>query len=350
MSNATARAARRDCLRSADIPSDSTLCCGFEVNEVSDDELDGKPKKLSTARKVRMAIVFTLALLTGGALAYAKWVMKKSDLGGPCTYAFQCSKDAPKCMRGGEDSDGICSRPCDPPADCAPGIRCMKIELEERDEHEMPLTGGYCFSQTFIDAQRPHSSKKDASAPSPDSWIDVPNVPGQVEADVTFRSDVGTKQGTPKSFLVKGSLVRAAPPNGKTRTIVDTAAARAFSVDDDKKQFFATVLDPPQGDAKVDKTGKKDNILGRDCDVWRIDDGKATHEACILQGAAFIDPQARGVTAWQHELAVRGAFPLRVVDLDAKGQETGRMTATKFEMHPVDGSLFSIPKSYKNSR
>jgi hypothetical protein len=321
------------------------------VNEVSpddNDELDGKPKKLSKARKVRMAIVFTLAILTGGALAYTKWVMKKGDLGGACKYAFQCSKDAPKCMRGGEDEDGICSRPCDPPADCAPGIRCMKIELEERDEHEMPLMGGYCFPQTFIDAQRPHASKKDAGPPS-DSWIDVPNVPAQVEAEVAFRWDVGTKQGTPKAYVVKGSLVRTAP-SGKTRTIIDTSAARAFVVDDDKKQFTATVLDPPQGDAKVDKTGKKDNILGRDCDIWRIDDGKATHEACVLQGAAFIDPQARGVTAWQHELAVRGAFPLRVVDLDAKGQETGRMVATKFEMHGVDGALFAIPKSYKNQR
>ena len=49
-------------------------------------------------------------------------------------------------------------------------------------------------------------------------------------------------------------------------------------------------------------------------------------------------------TAWERELAVRGGFPLRIVN---RGKT--KLVATKVDVHPLEASLFTIPKSYKNA-
>ena len=290
------------------------------------DDEDSPKKKITKKRVTRLAIALAIAIAATSAWIYVRYVAPKASLGGPCKWAMNCTKDAPRCMRESEEGPGVCSRTCDADAgDCAKDVRCIVIELEEeRDERGVPIKTGYCFPQAFLDAKK--AKKQQASAPV-ESWIDVPE--GRLEGELTVR-------GT--TYQIKGALMRPAS-SGKTRTIVDTAAMRVYAVDDDKKSFRATAIDAAPGDASLTKTGKRDKVNGRECEIWQID----KREACILQGAAFVDPQLRAIPVWMRELAVRGALPLRVVEPDG----TERMSA-HFDTRPMDPNLFVIPKSYKN--
>jgi hypothetical protein len=311
---------------------------------------DDQPKKLSTGKKIRIAIAVTLALLAGASLLYTRYGVTKQGLAGPCKYAYHCGPDAPRCMRAPEDPQGICTRQCDPPNDCAASIQCIDVELEERDERGMPLHGGICIPSSMLDGKK-RRKPVDGGAQKDDAWLAAPAIAGQLEGEITLRTDSGSQQGQPRSYVLKGSLLKsAANPSGgpKRRAIVDTAGMRTFSVDDDMKTFSATVLAAPPSDTKVDKTGKNLTFQGKECEVWRIDDGKSVRDACIMQGSAFIEPSARSVPAWQRELAVRGAFPIDVVERDRKGNELSHLTVTRLDLHPVDAAEVSIPKSYKN--
>ena len=324
-----------------------------------DDDLDPKKRKLTRAGIARLLVAAVLVLATAGFFIYTRLILVKSPLGGPCTWAMHCRAEAPKCLKQAIEGGGVCSRPCNPGTDCADGIRCMKVELEERDDRGVPLEGGYCFPQAMLDAKKPRPAVRDAGA-SGDSWIDIPEAAAQFEGEVVFRQERGNlPPGDPKTFppsgvsetryMIKGTLLRPVKPTEKTRTIVDTSTLRMYVVDDDKRTFTGSALDPAAGEARVTKTAKKDHVEGRECDVWTIEDGKAMREACIMQGAAFVDPSWRGVFPWARELAVRGAFPLRVIERDADGgREASRFIAVHVEARPMDPTLFTIPKSYKN--
>jgi hypothetical protein len=310
---------------------------------------DDQPKKLSTGKKIRIVIAVTLALLAGASLLYTRYGVTKQGLAGPCKYAFHCGKDAPRCMRAPEDDQGICTRPCDPPTDCAANIQCMDVELEERDERGVPLRGGICIPSSMLDGKKRRKSPDGGAPTKEDAWLAAPDVAGQLEGEITLRADVGGTQGTPRAYVIKGSVLKSVPGGAaKRRELVDTAGMRGFTVDDDKKTFSATVLAAPPGDTKVDKTGKKQTFLGKECEVWRVDDGKTVRDACIVQGAALIEPGTRSVPAWQRELAVRGAFPIDVVEHDKKGADVSHLVATRLELHPVEAADVTIPKSYKN--
>ncbi|WP_394835567.1 hypothetical protein LVJ94_01390 [Pendulispora rubella] len=108
-----------------------------------------------------------LAILAGavvlGTGIYVKFVRPKSPLGGPCRWGMDCSADAPACMRESMEGGGVCSHPCDPGVDCAAGIKCISIELDERDDRGLPKKAGYCFPQEFIDAKKAQH-RRDAGA------------------------------------------------------------------------------------------------------------------------------------------------------------------------------------------
>ncbi|WP_394824793.1 hypothetical protein [Pendulispora albinea] len=127
-----------------------------------DDELEAIHRKKLRAVKVRMilAIVIGIAVLATG--IYTKFLRPKSPLGGPCRWAMDCQPEAPACMRESLEGGGVCSRTCDPGVDCAEGIHCISIELDQRDERGLPLKGGYCFPQSYIDIRK--AQRRDAGA------------------------------------------------------------------------------------------------------------------------------------------------------------------------------------------
>jgi hypothetical protein len=315
-------------------------------------ELDPEvARKTSKARWVVRSVLLALGLGSVGFWAWGKWLAPKSALGGPCSWAVDCDKSAPTCMRESADGPGICSRPCETGVDCAPDVRCISVELDERDEHGVPLKGGYCVPQSYIDERR-NKSKKDAGPlasssahAAEDSVLPVPHVPGQFEGELT----VAMPPAEPHVVWVKGSLTRLAPtPGEKSRTVVDASTGRVFRIDDEKKTFSGLALDAAPGDVAIDKTTEKRAASGVTCDVWRLTEGKARTDVCILQRGAFADPSARVFAPWLKELAARGAIPLEAKRVDSGGKESVRLVVTRIDEHPVDAALFAIPKSYRN--
>ena len=264
--------------------------------------------------------------------------MKKETLGGECTYDIDCRTEAPRCMKQEIDGEGVCTRPCDNDGDCAADVKCIKVTLDDYDERGSPLEGGYCFPQALLDARR--NRKKDGGATATaksDSWLEVPSNPDQLEGEISV-----DRSGTVTTFTVKGTLLKLAG-GGNKRLLVDTSTLRQYTVDDDKKQFAASTINGG-GEAKLTKTDRKDKVAGKDCEIWQIDEaGKPGREACVIKGGALVADPAHAITAWEKELTVRGAFPLRVTEGDKQ-----KLVVTKLDLHPVDASGFSIPKSYKN--
>jgi len=304
------------------------------------EEDDDEQKKLSKATIIRRGLVFALALACGGGWIYTRYLIKKEPLGGVCTYDMHCQKEAPRCMKQEVEGDGVCTRPCDNDAECAPDIKCIKVQLDDYDERHKPLEGGYCFPQALLDARR---AKKRGDAGPPvaassksDSWVDVPTNPDQLEGEITV-----DRGGVKTVVEVKGALLRI-PGAKKGRTIVDTSTLRTYVVDDDKKSFAASQIGGG-GDAKVTKTDKKDKVADRECEIWQIEEQGKIRDACVIKGGSFVDPSGRAIAAWEKELTVRSVFPLRVME----GDKT-KLVVTKLDLHPVDAAGFTIPKAYKN--
>lgn len=304
--------------------------------ELSDDA----PKKLSKATLVRRVLVVALVIACAGVWIYTRYLVKKGTLGEPCSYDMHCRVEAPRCLKSEVDQDGVCSRSCDTDADCAVGITCMKVELEDRDERGRPLEGGYCFPKSILDARRAKKRGDGGAAKaSSDSWVDVPESSTQLEGEITVKR--GSSEVT---YELKGSILVAPTSNKHGRTVVDTTTLRAHSVDDDKKSFSAWQITSGP-DARVTKTDRRDTVAGRGCEVWILEDekSKANREACVVLGAAFVDPAARVTSSWEKELAVRQALALRV---EEKG--TPLFLVTRFDAHPIARDRVAVPKTYRN--
>jgi len=302
-----------------------------------------EPKKPSRATIIRRVLVGLLALACAFGWVYTRWIVKKGTLGEPCSYDMHCRDEAPRCLKESAEGEGVCSRSCDTDDDCAPDIKCVKVEIDERDERGRPIERGYCFPQTLLDARKKKSPDA-AVTKTADSWLDVPELPDQLEGEVVLE-----RGGSKSSYKVKGTLVLSEGGKGR-RTIVDTSTLRVYAVDDGKKTFAASQMGSPRSETVVTKTDRKDRVADRDCEIWQIEEtapggkgAKRSYEACVVRGGAFVDPKAHTASAWEKELAVRGVFPLRVIE-NAKT----KLLATKVDAHPVEPSLFTIPKAYKN--
>lgn len=119
------------------------------------DDLDElRPRKISRKRKVMAILALTMGLGIVGAWAYARYAVAKAPLGGACRWAMHCHAEAPECMRPSVDEDGVCTHRCDAGVDCAPDVRCVRVELDERDDRGVPLSTGYCFPQRLLDERK----------------------------------------------------------------------------------------------------------------------------------------------------------------------------------------------------
>lgn len=310
-------------------------------------ELDDAPPRTTRARWAVRFVLLALGLGSVGFWAYGKYLAPKSPLGGPCAWAVNCGPAAPRCMResaSGEAGEGVCSRPCTLGEDCAPDVRCVSVELDERDERGVPLQGGYCVPQWLIDKKKGRPTKDAAIGESAsDGWVPVPRVAGQLEGEVTATLESGES----RVVWVKGSLVRLAPAPGP-RVVVDAATGRSLHVDDAKATFTATSIDATGGDVLVDKTAERDTVAGAPCEVWRLTDGSARLDVCIVQRGAFADPKGSLRPRWLRELGARGAFPLRAARTDPAGKGKVVFLVTALSERPLDASLFAVPKAYRN--
>lgn len=310
---------------------------------------DATPPRTTRARWAVRLVLFALGAGSVGFWAYGKYLAPKSPLGGPCAWPIDCGPAAPRCMREAVDGEGVCSRPCTLGEDCAPGIRCVSVELDERDERGVPLQGGYCVPQTLIDKKKARPGRDaavatdDPSKGASDGWVPVPHAAGQLEGELT----VTLESGESRVVWVKGSLVRL-PPGPGARVVVDAATGRSLRVDDAKATFTATSIDATGGDVLVDKTQERDTVAGASCEVWKVTDGSARLDVCILQRGAFADPKGALRPRWQRELGARGALPLRAVRTDPAGKGKVVFAVTSLTERPLDAALFAVPKAYRN--
>ena len=315
------------------------------VTVLDDDDV---PKKTPKATIIRRVILVALALTATGWLVYTRLLVKKFGLGEPCGSNMHCKFEAPKCLKSSVDGDGVCSRACANDNECAEGIKCVKVELEEYDERGRPLEGGYCFPQAILDARK---KKKDAGAvvEKHDSWVDIPESPG-FEGEVDFKVRPG-RPGKPdraEKWLVKGSLARRATG---AHEIFDAASMRVFHVDEKNQSFTVSGLSAPAKPSPKSsflKTERKDRVAERDCEIWTFENDSDTYEMCVVNGASFAGWEGN-FPLWLHELAVRNAFPLRVLHkTTAVPQFATELIAIKVDAKPIEATQFVIPKTFKN--
>ncbi len=331
-------------------------------------EDDDAPKKTPKATIIRRVILVVLALTATGWLVYTRLLVKKVGLGEPCGSNMHCRFEAPKCLKSDPDQDGVCSRACANDNECAEGIKCVKVELEEYDERGRPLEGGYCFPQAILDARK---KKKDGgSAEKHDSWIDIPESPGfEGEVELKFPPGRISRNEHVEKWLVKGSLSRR-PDKGSSATheIFDASSMRVFVVDDKQQSFTASALsvptERPSDRASFSKTDRKDRVADRDCEIWTYEKDSApttthgqnrdTWEMCVITGASLVAFAHEGrsqIPSWVHELALRNALPLRVMHKSTANPTLAPyLDVTKIEAKPIDPAKFIIPKSYTNKR
>lgn len=299
-------------------------------------------RKTTKARWAVRFVLLALGCASVGFWAYGKYVVKKEPLGGECTWDMHCQKDAPRCMREEGGEKGVCSRPCDLGADCAPGILCVSVELEQRDERGMPVMGGYCVPQALVDKKKGKPAH-DGGA-SDDGVVAIPRVAGQLEGELVARTG-----GRDVTLWLKGSLVRST--GDKPRVVVDTGTARAFVVDDEKKTYGAHSVDPMAKDVVFEKKGGHDVVAGMPCETFEVRGATWAVEGCAVYRGGFAEPRPNTTLApWQRELAARGALPLRAASKDGKDAPKDGLpfVVVSITEKPMAAELFAIPKTYRN--
>jgi len=180
------------------------------------------------------------------------------------------------------------------------------------------------------------------------------------EGEITLKQ---TSAGKSEEMVVKAKqnkLRFEMNENGQAVAMLfDPAQNKVTTLFDDKKAYMELDFSSPSApqanvDAKAataEKTGKKDNIAGIDCEEWTVKDPSGKHnDVCLADGVAFFDlgaVQNKGDTAFSKQLREKKQFPLRSVDFDSTGKEIHRSEATKIEKKKLDSSLFEVPAGYQ---
>lgn len=105
-------------------------------------------------------------------------------------------------------------------------------------------------------------------------------------------------------------------------------------------------------DVTIIKTGRSKKILGYQAEEW-VSKGKNWEAEMWLakkMGVYLVPPSFKESgfdDAAITEAAKKGSFPLEIINKDLKGNETGRMTATKIEPQKLNASLFEVPKGFQ---
>ena len=120
----------------------------------------------------------------------------------------------------------------------------------------------------------------------------------------------------------------------------------------------------PGHEAKVEKTGKTETILGYLCEQYLTTDRGETVEMWVtdklgnFMGVSTGGGPMGGMmgggrrqssgSGWEQAIkGKQGFFPLRVISRDAKGKETFRLEARKVEPGPLPDSLFAPPEGFQ---
>lgn len=181
---------------------------------------------------------------------------------------------------------------------------------------------------------------------------------GAFEGVVTFQVTAGTGGEQTMQYSVKGNKVRMDVTAGGMSmfTLYDGATKTVDMVMPMRQMYMERAVDNEQAmadsaaaKAKIDWTGKKETIAGRECEHANVTDGQGqTSDVCLAKGMGpFMRMnggmgRGRGMGGGGWEGHIGQAFPLKVI---RNGQV--EMLATKIEEKPLDDSIFRIPDGYQ---
>ncbi|MBI5380930.1 MAG: DUF4412 domain-containing protein [Opitutae bacterium] len=110
-------------------------------------------------------------------------------------------------------------------------------------------------------------------------------------------------------------------------------------------------------EAKLEKTGQTEKILGYLCQLCTVKVNGKTTEMWLAEGlgsfigmggaASPMGGRPPPQSTWEKALAGVEGFPLRVVEKDAAGKEVFRMEATRVEKAAQPDALFAPPAEYR---
>jgi len=205
------------------------------------------------------------------------------------------------------------------------------------------------------------------------------------EGVINVRMAGGARGGQPMpeiEYLTKGGNVRvntvsplgnvgvvAVPGEGKLYVLLDAqrmymeqplspvasslgAASRAAAGRGTAKGGSQAVrpATPPAAPPVVKRTGRKDNIAGRECEHVLVTSPEGDIDLCMARGLGpFVSPgsalggaASASMPAWQRAVAADGGFPLRVARADGVVQ----LEVTKIVARKLPAASFTVPDDY----
>ena len=169
---------------------------------------------------------------------------------------------------------------------------------------------------------------------------------GEVALSLHHEGRVQTMDGFIKGQRMRMNMAMGGQTMGM---IADYGSSRVTILMPQMKMYMhqtIPAMDPAGSNTKITKTGERETVAGRRCEVLRIVDenGKTAKVCAATDMGTFVmgGPGARGgPPAWAR--GMKGFFPLRVSD--EKGATV--LEVTRIEEKKVDEALFSLPSDFK---
>jgi hypothetical protein len=169
------------------------------------------------------------------------------------------------------------------------------------------------------------------------------------------RIDIQTKEAGTPGVILNGA---------KQEVTILMPEQQMYMVQSIAGKNSAGAAGPAGDDVKLEKAGVTEKILGYDCEKYTAKTKEGTSEMWVTdQLGSFMgfgpgaggppmggrrgSPSSGAAQAWESALAGKNFFPLRVVTLSAKGQETTRMEATAIEKKSLPDSDFTPPAGWQ---
>jgi hypothetical protein len=169
---------------------------------------------------------------------------------------------------------------------------------------------------------------------------------GPFEGEITLRLSTGTDKGD-AIYRVKDARIRMdLPGDAEAAAIVFDGKSNSGAILKRDGSMLTPIssatLRNREAPPSLLKTGTSETVAGFVCEKWTLREGDKLREACVVDNVAWAVGAAQ-FASW----LPKGAFPLRVVERDAKGAELSRLEVVKIERKSIPESIFAIAKPNK---
>jgi hypothetical protein len=191
------------------------------------------------------------------------------------------------------------------------------------------------------------SDGRDLPAPStPESAHQGLLSDGPFEGEITLRLSTGKDKGD-ALYRVKDARIRMdLPGDAEAAAIVFDGKTNSGAILRRDGSLLSPIssasLRNREAAPAIVKTGTSETVAGFLCEKWMLREGDKSREACVVDNVAWASGAAQ-FASW----LPKGAFPLRVVESDAKGVELSRLEVVKIERKSIPDAIFATTKPAK---